>query len=241
MPVILHIETSTRVCSVGVSVQGELVAYKEDNSQNYSHSSVLTPFIEDTLRQAAIPIRKLSTVAISMGPGSYTGLRIGVSTAKGICYALDIPLIAIDTLHAMASHGVELLKQDDHHRPLLHEHTIFCPMIDARRMEVYYNLFDHQMNALRRTEARIIDQDTFNDLEQNKTLILMGDGSQKCQEVIGRSNIHVMPWILPSVKGMVGLAQKKYDQKDFVDVAYFEPFYLKDFVAGKPKVKGLYR
>lgn len=241
MPVILHIETSTRVCSVGVSVDGKLVALKEDNSQNYSHSSVLTPFIEDTLRQAAVDIKELSAVAISMGPGSYTGLRIGVSTAKGICYALDIPLIAVDTLLAMAHHGAGLLQQDDHLKHLLHEHTLFCPMIDARRMEVYYNLFDPQLQPLGQTQARIIDQDTFSDLQDNKTLILMGDGSQKCQQVIGRSNTHFMPWILPSVKGMAALAQKKYDQKDFVDVAYFEPFYLKDFVAGKPKVKGLYR
>lgn len=241
MSAILHIETSTRVCSVGVSVQGKLVAYQEDNSQNYSHSSVLTPFIEKTLQQAELHIGDLSAVAISMGPGSYTGLRIGVSTAKGICYALDIPLIAVDTLHAMATHAAGVLQQDDHLRSLRGENTLLCPMIDARRMEVYYNLFDHQLNPLQQTQARIIDSDTFKDLEEQKTLILMGDGSQKCQQVMGRPDTHFLPWILPSVKGMVSLAQKKYDQKDFVDVAYFEPFYLKDFVAGKPKVKGLYR
>lgn len=241
MNIILHIETSTRVCSVGVSVNGTLKYVKEENTLNYSHSSVLTSFIEQALRESGHDIKDLSAVAVSMGPGSYTGLRIGVSAAKGLCYALDIPMMAVDTLHALASHGKEKLLEDNSKQHLVHSNTIYCPMIDARRMEVYINMFDNQLNPLSKTEAKIIEKDTFCNIGDDKTLILFGDGALKCMDVIIRSNTVFMPDILPSAQGMADLAVKQYEQKDFVDVAYFEPFYLKDFVAGAPNVKGLYR
>lgn len=238
---ILHIETSTRVCSVGISTEGRLQGLKEDKSQNYSHSSVLTVFIEELIGESGRKLKDLDAVAVSQGPGSYTGLRIGVSAAKGICYALDIPLIAVDTLQALAVHGKELLSGDEKTRQLIHPDTIFCPMIDARRMEVYFNLFDSRMQALQQTQASIIGPDTFNYLENEKTLILMGDGAGKFQDVIKRENTHFMPHILPSVAGMVPLAWQKFEKGLFENVAYFEPFYLKDFVAGAPNVRGLHQ
>jgi tRNA threonylcarbamoyladenosine biosynthesis protein TsaB len=240
MEKILLIETSTRVCSVGVAASGQLLSLKEEYSQNYSHSSVLTLFIQESLAQANIGIKELSAVAVSMGPGSYTGLRIGVSAAKGICFALDLPLIAVDTLLGLAVHTKQLLVDNEQFSSYLNQDSMFCPMIDARRMEVYYNLFDFQLKAVSKTSAAIIDVESFSNIQQQQAVFFAGDGAEKCSQVIKRPNSFFLPHIMPSVKGMVNSAHEKFVKRDFVDVAYFEPFYLKDFIAGAPKVKGLY-
>jgi tRNA threonylcarbamoyladenosine biosynthesis protein TsaB len=239
MNAILLIETSTRVCSVGVSVNGTLAALREEHSQNYSHSSVLTTFIQDALEDAGLKMQHLAAVAVSMGPGSYTGLRIGVSAAKGICYGLEIPLIAVDTLQALAWHARQEVEGGKETDVPSGPGMVFCPMIDARRMEVYYNLFDHEISPLGETRAQVIETGTFDSIPPEKTLLVVGDGAEKCRQVIRRQQIRFMPQVLPSVKGMLALAQQKWEQKAFEDVAYFEPFYLKDFIAGPSRVKGL--
>lgn len=238
---LLLIETSTRVCSVGVACDGQLLSLHEDHSMNYSHSAVLTVFIEKALHDAGLRFSDLSGVGVSQGPGSYTGLRIGVSAAKGICYALDLPMLAIDTLEAMARLCL------DHKHEALAGHPqqilplLLCPMIDARRMEVYQAIFDAQLQNIEATSAKIVEPDTYAGLLENHKVAFFGDGAAKCRPLLQHANAMIFEDVLPSVKGMISQAFAKMGAGDFVDVAYFEPFYLKDFVAGAPKVKGLYR
>lgn len=227
---ILLIETATRVCSVGLLRNNQIVALREDKSVQYSHSSLLTSFIEEVVNDAGLVINQLDAVAVSKGPGSYTGLRIGVSVAKGICYALDIPLIAVNTLQAMAVTAI--LKDKNPAR-------FYVPMIDARRMEVYSAVYDPKLRELKETSAEIIDENSFSSfLEKGKTAFF-GDGAPKCSDVIKHENAMFYDDIFPGVRGLANKALEKYINKQFEDLAYFEPFYLKDFVAGKPKVKGL--
>ena len=230
MAVILNIETSTRVCSVGLAVDGIITSLKETHVAN-SHAELVTLYAEQAINEAGYNFADIDAVAVSMGPGSYTGLRIGVSTAKGFCYALDKPLIAIDTLKAMAAGMIALIKDD----PFL-----VCPMIDARRMEVYAAVYDHQLQCIQKTEALIIDSGSFHDVLSDRPIYFGGDGAAKCKEVLGHQNNAVfLESFHPSAKFMASLSEKKYQQDQFEDVAYFEPYYLKDFVAGIPKVKGL--
>ena len=222
MALILCIETATKSCSIALAREGQLFACKEAVSQEYSHSEQLTVFIEDLLQEQHLTVQDLNAIAISSGPGSYTGLRIGVSTAKGLCYSLDIPLISISTLEAMA----QLMKDK-------HPNKQLCPMIDARRMEVYCALFgtDQQTDV----EAKVIDENSFSkDLEQG-SLLFFGDGADKCQEVLIHPNAHFELGVYPSAISMIALAHHKYQQQQFEDVAYFVPFYLKEFVAGVKK------
>lgn len=230
MPNILLIETATRICSVGVASQQQMLSIREDKSTQYSHSTQLTTFIQSVLKDAGLNFSDLDAVAVSMGPGSYTGLRIGVSAAKGICYGLDIPLIAVNSLYAIASVGKENIAA---------HHDYYIPMIDARRMEVYNAVYDNQLNTLRETMAEIIDADSFSSFLQEGTLAIFGDGAAKCREILTHANITIYDDIYPSVSGLKQPAFENFSNQDFVDVAYFEPFYLKDFVAGKPRVKGL--
>ena len=239
MDYILHIETTTRVCSAGLSANGQLLAIREENSRQYSHSSRLTPFIDEVLKQAGIQMKELSAVAVSEGPGSYTGLRIGVSSAKGLCYALDIPLIAVDTMLSMANHCRKEIQNDPLGKKDTTDKLFYCPMLDARRMEVYFAVFDQAMQKIRPTQAAIITEESFKDFPKDATILFSGDGAPKCKEVISHPGAVFLEGILPSVKGMVKPAHDKFAAGQFADVAYFEPFYLKDFVAGKPKVKGL--
>jgi len=236
---ILLIETSTRVCSVAIATNGQLVWLEEDNSANYSHSALLTVFVEKSLAGAGLDLGQIDCVAVSSGPGSYTGLRIGVSAAKGFCFALDKPLVAVDTLKALSANFLlkpegENLAQQDSSMPLL-----LCPMIDARRMEVYTALYDTNLNVIEATSAKIIDENTFAQLLQTNRVAFFGDGAAKCREVLLHPNALVFDNINTSARGMVKEAFRLLEQNEFVDVAYYEPFYLKDFVAGKPKVKGL--
>jgi len=227
---ILNLETATTVCSVSLAKDGELLAFKEING-DYSHAENLTLFIEDVFKQAGLKLNTIDAVAVSKGPGSYTGLRIGVSTAKGLCYSLDKPLIAINTLeHISLSLSKTLNSQ------LSTLNSLFCPMLDARRMEVYCAIYDSQNKNVMPTAALIIDGNSFAEYLKENTVYFFGDGAAKCKQTLsGNKNAVFIDNILPSAKNMITLSEKAFNKKQFEDVAYFEPFYLKDFVAGKKK------
>ena len=230
---ILCLETSTPVCSVALNDTCCTIALRETEGQN-AHSEKITNFIREAMDEAKIDYSQLDAVAVSKGPGSYTGLRIGVSTAKGICYAADVPLMAIDTLEAMA-HGMKakLGSQID-------EEDLLIPMIDARRMEVYAAIFDAKLNKIHDTAALVIDENSFEELRKDHKLWLFGDGAPKLNKLFeNQTDISIVEGFKPSAAYMLSLADKALRKQDFVDVAYFEPFYLKDFIAGKPHVKGL--
>lgn len=222
MALILQIETTTSSCSVALSRAGETLAVKELDERNI-HASSLTLFIEEVLREAGITLHDINAVAVSMGPGSYTGLRIGVSVAKGICYALDIPLLAVDTLKAMASRMSRM-----HEKP----GALFCPMIDARRMEVYTAVFSADLETLSATEAKIIDEHSFYNFLEQHTMVFFGDGAMKCKDVLGdKSHAVFIGEFSNSAADMSQLAFTQYSGGAFEDVAYFEPYYLKEFLA----------
>ncbi len=211
------------MCSVSIGKDGQLLALKELNG-DYTHAENLTLFIEDVVKQAGIQLSDLDAIAVSKGPGSYTGLRIGVSTAKGLCYSLDKPLIAINTLEHLS---LALSEGED---------SLLCPMIDARRMEVYCAVYDSNGNEIVPTAAEIIDENSFADLLKKGKLVFFGDGAAKCKETFfSNSNAVFIDDIYPSAKNMIPLSEKAFNAKQLEDVAYFEPFYLKDFVAGKKK------
>ncbi len=223
---ILQIETATTVCSVALANQGELIAVKEINERNL-HAEVITVFIDELLNSAGVKYNQLQAIAVSSGPGSYTGLRIGVSTAKGLCYALDKPLIAVETLEAMAG-GLS--------SPGIYPDSLLCPMIDARRMEVYTALFNISGNIVKPTAAEIIDENSFaNELTNNK-IVFFGDGAAKCRGVLsGSSNAIIVEDFYNSAAHLTQKAYKKYQAGQFENVAYFEPFYLKDFLVTTKK------
>ena len=230
---ILCLETATPVCSVALNESCCTIALRETEGQN-AHSEKITNFIREVMEVAKIDYSQLDAVAVSKGPGSYTGLRIGVSTAKGICYAADLPLMAIDTLEAMA-YGMKVKLGSQ-----IEEHDLLIPMIDARRMEVYAAIFDANLNKIDDTSALVIDENSFEDLRKGHHLWLFGDGAPKLKKVFeNQNNISIIDGFKPSAAYMLPLAEKALKERNFVDVAYFEPFYLKDFVAGKPHVKGL--
>jgi len=226
---ILQIETATKSCSVALSHHGRLLAFKELNERNI-HAEAITLFIEDVFTATGKKYADLDAVAVSCGPGSYTGLRIGVSTAKGLCFALDKPLIAIETLQAMAD-GMLLRKKAE-----LPDNALFCPMIDARRMEVFTAVFDHEGNRVQATEALIVDENSFSDLLKYHQIIFFGDGAEKCQSTLTHQNAIFVTGFVNSATYLSKLAQAKFDNKEFEDIAYFEPYYLKDFIAGTKQV-----
>ncbi len=223
---ILQIETATTSCSVALAHDGHVLALKELNQRNV-HAEVITLFIEEVMAAAGKKYSDLSAVAVSSGPGSYTGLRIGVSTAKGLCYALDIPLIAIETLSAMAEGAI--LNPAAPYLP----GTLLCPMIDARRMEVFTAVFDTSGNKVMPTEALVIEQDSFAGLLNGHQIIFFGDGAAKCRETLTHPNAVFINDFVNSAAHFTAAARSKYDAKDFENLAYFEPYYLKDFIAGK--------
>lgn len=218
---ILAIETTTKNCSVSILANQEILASKDLCSDNYSHAEKLTLFISEVLQTIDISINDLSAVAVSKGPGSYTGLRIGVAVAKGLCYSLDIPLIAVSTLKAMA-YGLSI---DE-------EFELFCPMIDARRMEVFSAIYNKENQEIRGVQADIVDDSTYK-YYLSKKVLFFGDGAIKCRSVINNSHAFFKEDIYPSSKYIGVLAFNKYKNKIFEDIAYFEPYYLKDFVVGK--------
>ena len=230
---ILCLETATPVCSVALNENCCTIAMRETEGQN-AHSEKITNFIREVMEVANIGYSQLDAVAVSKGPGSYTGLRIGVSTAKGICYAADLPLMAIDTLEAMA-YGMKAKLGSQ-----ITDNDLLIPMIDARRMEVYAAVFDANLHKINDTAALVIDENSFEDLQKEHRLWLFGDGAPKLKKVFeNQPNISIIDGFKPSATYMLPLVDKALKEKDFVDVAYFEPFYLKDFVAGKPHVRGL--
>jgi tRNA threonylcarbamoyladenosine biosynthesis protein TsaB len=224
LSIILNIETTTKNCSVSIAEKGEILAIKELNNGNYSHAEVLHPFILDVLKEANLTSDKIDAVAVSKGPGSYTGLRIGVSAAKGLCFALDKPLISIDTLTSL-SFSITI------------EEGIIVPMLDARRLEVYASVFNEKHQKIREIKAEIIDENSFCEYLERSKVYFLGDGSQKCKEIITHKNAIFIDAKFPSAQEMAKLSYDKYKISDIENVAYFEPFYLKDFIVIPEKKK----
>ncbi|WP_298550001.1 tRNA (adenosine(37)-N6)-threonylcarbamoyltransferase complex dimerization subunit type 1 TsaB [uncultured Algibacter sp.] len=224
MAFILNLETATTNCSVSLSKDGNTIVLKEDNDKSYSHAERLHVYINEVLKEANISSSNLDAIAVSKGPGSYTGLRIGVSAAKGLCFALDKPLISIPTLDALA-HQVKV------------NDGVIVSMLDARRMEVYSAIYDSDYKQLRNTEAQILDKNSFEDYLQKGKVYFVGNGVEKTKTLINHPNAFFIEDNLPSAREMCALGFNKYKISDTEDVAYFEPYYLKDFVALKPKPK----
>lgn len=221
MTYILQLETATRNCSVALSKDGQTLLCKEIAESGYSHAEKLHVFIEEILKEAHLTFEDLSAIAVSQGPGSYTGLRIGVSAAKGLCYSLNIPLLAIDTLETLA-------------RKISPENGVIVPMIDARRMECYTAIFDTNHQKLRAIQSEIIEANSFSEMEG--VIHLVGDGAPKCKALLTDARFIYHDEIeFPSATEMSGIAYAKYKINDTVDVAYFEPFYLKDFMLPSAK------
>lgn len=226
MSCILHIETSTDVCSVAVSEDGQCIFAQEDR-QGPSHATTLGVFVDEALSFAdshAIPI---DAVAVSSGPGSYTGLRIGVSMAKGICYGLNVPLLSVPTLKLLC---VPLLLREG-----IPDDALLCPMIDARRMEVYAAVYDRALRQVRPVQADIVDEHSYLEFLDRQPVYFLGNGAAKCKEKITHPNAHFVEDMHPLAKWMFPLAERKMMNEEFEDVAYYEPFYLKEFVASLPK------
>jgi tRNA threonylcarbamoyladenosine biosynthesis protein TsaB len=221
---ILSLETATTNCSVSLSKDGKTIVLKEDNDKSYSHAERLHVYINEVLKEANLSSSNLDAIAVSKGPGSYTGLRIGVSAAKGLCFALDKPLISIPTLDVLA-HQVKV------------NDGVIVSMLDARRMEVYSAVYDSDYKQLRNTEAQILDEMSFEDYLQKGKVYFVGNGVEKSKTLINHQNAVFIEAKLPSANEMSLLAYNKYKISDIEDVAYFEPYYLKDFVALKPKAK----
>ncbi|RGN49913.1 MULTISPECIES: tRNA (adenosine(37)-N6)-threonylcarbamoyltransferase complex dimerization subunit type 1 TsaB [unclassified Bacteroides] len=226
MSCILHIETSTSVCSVSVSEDGLSIFSKEDHN-GPSHAVSLGVFVDEALSFVDSHAMMLDAVAVSCGPGSYTGLRIGVSMAKGVCYGRNIPLIGLPTLEVLC---VPVLLYHE-----LPEDVLLCPMIDARRMEVYSAIYDRALNVKREIAADIVDESSYLNFLEEHPVYFFGDGALKCRDKITHPNAHFIENIEPLARMMFPLAEKCVAKQDFKDVAYFEPFYLKEFVASKPK------
>lgn len=223
MATILHIETSTEVCSVAVSQDGLCVFEREDR-EGPNHAVKSGVFIDEALSHIDSQLLTLDAVAVSGGPGSYTGLRIGVSTAKGVCFGRDAQLISVPTLEVLCVPVLlqEKVKEDD---------ALLCPMLDARRMEVYAALFDRSLREVRPTQADIVDGDTYKAFLDERPVYFFGNGAAKCMEVINHPNARFIEGVVPLARWMFPLAERRFFDQKFEDVAYFEPFYLKDFVA----------
>lgn len=227
MATILQIETATQVCSAALSVNGETIALKELAAQNI-HAANLTLFIQEVMAQAGLTYAALDAVAVSKGPGSYTGLRIGVSTAKGLCFAIDKPLIGINTLEMMA-------------QGFMNTHAdytgLVCPMIDARRMEVFTGLYNRDLQEVLPVTAKIIDETSYQEELASQQITFIGDGAAKCKESILSANALFSDFNFNSASSMSKLAFEAFNQGNFEDLAYFEPYYLKDFVITQAKKK----
>ena len=222
MALVLNIETATTNCSVSLSKDGETLVLREDNSLSYSHAETLHIFIDEVFRTSNLNTSDIDAVAVSKGPGSYTGLRIGVSSAKGLCFALDKPLIAIDTLQSLA-HQVKL------------SDGYIVPMLDARRMEVYSAIYNHNLELIREIKAEILTEDSYDSLLKTNKVYFIGNGVEKTKALIKHPNAIFVENKLPSANEMAYLAELKYKKSDIENVAYFETYYLKDFIALKKK------
>ncbi|WP_152286901.1 tRNA (adenosine(37)-N6)-threonylcarbamoyltransferase complex dimerization subunit type 1 TsaB [Flavicella marina] len=222
MSYILNFDTATKNCSVSIGRNGEMVAFEEVNTENYSHSEKLHLFVENVLQKAQIEFSDLAAVCVGKGPGSYTGLRIGVSAAKGICFALDIPLISLESLEILAN-------------SITINEGVVIPMLDARRLEVFSAVFDKNGLQIRGTKAEVLDENSYDDYLSSDKVYFVGDAVKKTKDIIIHKNAIFIESKFPSALDMVTLSEKKYKNAVFEDVAYFEPYYLKDFVGVKPK------
>lgn len=234
MALILNIETSTEVCSVSLAQNGFTLLKKETN-EGLNHSRILTVFIEELFKENDSRFKLVDAVAVSKGPGSYTGLRIGVSVAKGLCYGLDIPLISVNSLESMGNFTAK-----NHDKYILGKvdlPVLFCPMIDARRMEVYTAVYNEQGKEIRPVSAEIIDENFVSDLLDNNKVVFFGNGAGKCKDLIKHKNALFTGPVTTSAEFMQELANEKFNNKQFEDMAYFEPYYLKNFIATIPKNK----
>lgn len=216
LALILNIETTTKNCSVSLSNNGSVIGVKELNDGKYSHAEKLHVFMQEVLESANYSFADLEAIAVSKGPGSYTGLRIGVSAAKGLCFALDIPLISVNTLESLAKQATV-------------ENGFIVPMLDARRLEVYSAIFDVKFNEVREIQAQVLDENSFSEYLNQTQVYFIGDGVPKTKDLLKHSNAVFIENKLPSANEMASLSFTKFQNKDFEDVAYFEPFYLKDF------------
>lgn len=230
MALILNIESSTSVCSVCLAKDGKKIVGRETHEKN-AHSKILTVFIEEIFKKTSLKVKEIDAVAVSKGPGSYTGLRIGVSAAKGIAYGANIPLISVSTLLNMAYGAKQFLNTD--------EDIFLSPMIDARRMEVYTQLFDKNLNTINEITAEIIDNVFLHDISKKNKVYYFGDGAAKCKDIIRSENAVFVDKLNPSADYMIPFSEEAFQKKKFENVAYFEPFYLKDFIATIPK-KNIY-
>ncbi|MDR3142671.1 MAG: tRNA (adenosine(37)-N6)-threonylcarbamoyltransferase complex dimerization subunit type 1 TsaB [Tannerellaceae bacterium] len=228
MSSVLTIETSTSVCSAALSVDGK-IEFEKVSFEGPSHAALAGVFIEEAIARAKKKGIRLDAVAVSSGPGSYTGLRIGVSMAKGVCFGYDIPLLAIPTLDIMAYKAIkETIQPDD---------TLYCAMLDARRMEVYAAIYDHKLNAVRPTSAEVVTADTYSSFLETNRVCFFGNGAAKCKKIITSPRALFIDHIVPLAGDMAALAHERFVNSKFEDIAYFEPFYLKEFVATVPKNK----
>lgn len=228
---ILCFDTTTEICSVALTNGGKVLAYRE-NTDGHSHAKTLLPFIEEVLKEAGRKPEEIDAIALSMGPGSYTGLRIGTSTAKGLCYSLDKPLIAVPTLQIIAS-GAQ-------NEESFADDTLFCPLLDARRMEVFTALYDMQLAEKKGVEAVVVNEETFTELLKGQKVVFCGNGAEKCKPLYENNPNAIFVSSPISARAMASIALDKFLNKQFEDVAYFDPLYGKDYVAAKPTVKGLH-
>lgn len=224
--IILHIETSTNVCSVALSENGSCI-FSKSNADGMNHAALLSVFIAEALVVLKSTPKKLDAVAVSSGPGSYTGLRIGVSTAKGLCYGYNIPLIAVSTLEVLTAQALKTVHNTD---------ALFCPMIDARRMEVYAAFYNANGEIRREISADIIDGDSYAEILEKQAVNFFGNGVDKCKTTLTNPNAFFIDNLVPLAENMISFAEKAYTEANFVDVAYFEPFYLKEFQTTTPKI-----
>ena len=235
MALILGIETATTICSVALVKDGKLIAHRESEGLK-EHSAELTGYISDVFLDTGFIYQQLDAIAVSIGPGSYTGLRIGLSSAKGLCYALDKPLIAVDTLKSLAWQALRKCNLQARNTG----NALFVPMLDARRMEVYTAVYDNTLNLVESVNALVVSENVF-DKYPGKEIIYFGEGAEKCRQTFGsKNNFTLLDAVTLSAEAICMLALNDYENGTFADVAYSEPFYLKEFVAGKPRVKGLY-
>lgn len=233
---ILHIETATNICSVALSEGERLIAIRESD-EDKSHGALLTVFMDEVLKEGRLKSKDLDAISVSIGPGSYTGLRIGVSAVKGFAYALNLPIIGIETLLALAIGAKaeqEVMELAEHNPDLL-----LCPLLDARRMEVYSAFYTLDEQAFRKVHADIIDSDSYNDILNSRPVAFFGNGSQKVKEILTHENVCFVDGIVPSARNMILPSLDAFGKKRYEDTAYFEPYYLKDFIATSPKKKVL--
>lgn len=233
-PVFLLLETATPVCSVALSQGDRILAIRESDEEK-SHSAKLTLFMKEVLDEAAITPSSVDAIAVSKGPGSYTGLRIGVSATKGFAYGNKIPVIGVSTLQALSFSAISHPSFTNHKKK--YPSLVLCPMLDARRMEVYTAMFDQHCQPISAISAEIIDENSFKETLQNHPILIFGDGSDKIKEILKHENAIFQEGIMPSAKHLLTPALESFKRREFENTAYFEPYYLKDFIATIPKKK----